>query len=113
MTKQETDRRIHAAIFALAALERDDGIDCGVATVRIHGIEDAVDIVADITGAKCKWTHASNGRERYRVADVTLSGVDLTAFGKHEMIPVAETEPAPPSANMLAGGTLSDTKGAA
>lgn len=82
---------IAAAVPALAQFRRDDGRDGG-ATLSLHGSQSAVDVVRALPGGTCKWTyHANNGPpiERYEVAQARVDGVELIAFGPHEVIALA------------------------
>ena len=101
MTRKEVARRIHLAVSALSDIGSSG-------TVGVHCSIEAVAVVAAIDGAELEIVTDVLPKP-YLVSKATVCGVEVTAFGPNGITEL----PAEPVANMLAGGTLSDTKGAA
>ena len=118
MTRKDLERRLHAAVSALADLSRDDGIAVPVADIGFSGIAEMVDIVGALGIVEpCRCDSSADGGEmEFQIAKATVLGVTLRAYGKWHPVDVATspTDPAPASVpKTLAGGILSDRKGAA
>ena len=119
MTRKDLERRLHAAVSALADLSRDDGINVPVADIGFSGVAEMVDIVAalgSVEPCRCVGSGELEGREvEFSVAKAIVLGVTVRAYGKWHPVDIATspTDPAPASVpKTLAGGILSDRKGA-
>ena len=118
MTRKDLERRLHAAVSALADIKRTDEYPGASGRLSFSGCEQMVDVVGDL-GRRYTQTHECSVQEcvvEYSVGEADILGVKVHAYGIHRPIDVATspTDPAPASVpKTLAGGILSDRKGAA
>ena len=88
MMDDQTGEHLDAAIAALAELRGDEGNDASP-SITVHRSVAAVDYAASLPGARRRWVNTDSGIvERYEVVDVNVSGVDVIAFGPHQVVEV-------------------------
>jgi len=118
MTRADLERRLHAAVSALADIKRTDEYPGASGRLSFSGCERMVDVVGDL-GERYAQRHMCSVQEcevEYSVGEADILGVKVHAYGIHRPVDVATspTDPAPASVpKTLAGGILSNNKGAA
>ena len=95
MTKQVVARRIKRAMSALTGVGPNDGASFS-SSINIHGNLEAVAFVAGLGDASCNVENRDGG---YLVAEATVDGVSVTAFGPHGIteLPAATVASGTPS----------------